>query len=111
MCLIIYNPYFEKKNIARYQFYFDWREYCTFREKKNVDNFLWMAFFMLNEISWFARTRSYTPAKFVYVYQQCAIFVFRHATLHTIGIREDVHAVDVLQRPAKPCDDANPSAD
>jgi hypothetical protein len=46
--------------------------------------------------------RKYTPAKFVNVSQQYAVFVFRNATLHTTGIREAALGVDVLQRPANP---------
>jgi hypothetical protein len=39
-------------------------------------------------IGLFARTRIYTPENFVCVSQECAEFVFRHATLRTTGICE-----------------------
>jgi hypothetical protein len=43
-----------------------------------------------------------THQQIIYVSQQSAIFVFRHATLRTTGISEAVHGIDVLQCPAKP---------
>jgi hypothetical protein len=44
---------------------------------------------------------NYMPEKFVYVSQQCAIFVIRHAMLCMTGIRKAVCGVNVLQCPAK----------
>jgi hypothetical protein len=42
------------------------------------------------------------PAKFVFVSQQRAVLVFRHARLRSTGFSEAARGVDVLQRPAKP---------
>jgi hypothetical protein len=35
------------------------------------------------------------------VMQQCAVFIFRHANLRMMGIREAARGVDVLPRAAK----------
>jgi hypothetical protein len=54
---------------------------------------------MSNGIRWFARTRSYTPTKFVYVSQQCAVFAVRHARWVSSKL---TCGVDVLEPFTKP---------